>query len=142
MSSHGGAGWHDKHRQNHWDNRVRGAGAPPIRTDMGWLLLYHATDMRDPGKYKLGDMLLDLEDPTKVLFRSNTPILEPNEWYENEGKAGVVYTCGAVILGDNLVVYYGGGDKHIGVARANAREFIEGLIHNSAVPLSRVGTVR
>ncbi len=141
LASHGGAGWTDQNRQNHWDNRVRGAGAPPIRTDMGWLLLYHATDKRDPGKYKLGAMLLDLEDPSKVLFRSNTPILEPNEWYENEGKAGVVYTCGAVILGENLVVYYGGGDKHIGVARANAQEFIEGLMHNNAVALTRAGIV-
>jgi predicted GH43/DUF377 family glycosyl hydrolase len=141
MPSHGGAGWHDKHRQNHWDNRVRGAGAPPIKTDMGWLLLYHATDMRDPGKYKLGAMLLDLKDPTKVLFRSATPVLEPKEWYENEGKAGVVYTCGAVILNNNLVVYYGGGDKHIAVARANAQEFIEGLMHNHSVSLERVGTV-
>jgi len=141
ISSHGGAGWSDRKRQNHWDNRVRGAGAPPIRTEMGWLLLYHATDMRDPGKYKLGAMLLDLDDPTKVLFRSQTPILEPKEWYENEGKAGVVYTCGAVILNDNLVVYYGGGDKHIGVARANAHEFIEGLIHNQTVSLSRVGVI-
>lgn len=141
LASHGGAGWHDDKRQNHWDNRVRGAGAPPIRTAMGWLLLYHATDKRDPGKYKLGAMLLDLEDPTKVLYRSATPVLEPDEWYENQGKPGVVYTCGAVILGDNLVVYYGGGDKHIGVARANVGEFIAGLTHSEPISLTRAGTV-
>ncbi len=141
MPSHGGAGWHEPARANHWDNRVRGAGAPPIKTDMGWLLLYHATDKRDPGKYKLGAMLLDLKDPSKILYRSSLPILEPNEWYENEGKAGVVYTCGAVILNDNLVVYYGGGDKHIAVARANARTFIEGLMAGQSVPLERVGVV-
>lgn len=141
MPSHGGAGWHDERRQNHWDNRVRGAGAPPIKTDMGWLLLYHATDKRDPGKYKLGAMLLDLQDPSIVLYRSATPVLEPEEWYENEGKPGVVYTCGAVVLDGNLVVYYGGGDKHIAVARANVETFLEGLTRGQSVSLQRVGIV-
>ncbi len=142
LAGHGGNGWHDPKRQNHWDNRVRGAGAPPLKTDLGWLLLYHATDKRDPGKYKLGAMLLDLDDPSKVLFRSSTPVLEPKEWYENDGKPGVVYTCGAVILGENLVVYYGGGDKHIGVARANVTEFVEGIVHGGTVALSSAGTVK
>lgn len=142
MPSHGGAGWHDKARQNHWDNRVRGAGAPPIKTDMGWLLLYHATDKRDPGKYKLGAMLLDLDDPSIILYRSATPVLEPAEWYENDGKPGVVYTCGAIILNENLVVYYGGGDKHIAVARANVQTFLEGLTQGQAVSLERVGVVQ
>jgi predicted GH43/DUF377 family glycosyl hydrolase len=141
LPSHGGGGYHDHKRQNHWDNRMRGAGAPPIKTEMGWLLLYHATDKRDPGKYKLGAMLLDLEDPSKILFRSSAPILEPKEWYENEGKSGVVYTCGAVIAGDNLVVYYGGGDKHIAVARANARQFLGALASDQAIALTEAGSV-
>jgi predicted GH43/DUF377 family glycosyl hydrolase len=105
---------------------------------MGWLLLYHANDHRDPGKYKLGAMLLDLHDPTKILFRSNAPILAPQEWYENDGKPGVVYTCGAVILGENLVVYYGGGDKHVAVARANVKTFIDALIYNHNLSLEPV----
>ncbi|HEX3082259.1 MAG TPA: hypothetical protein VHQ86_03315, partial [Candidatus Saccharimonadia bacterium] len=54
LTSHGGHGYQDHARKHNWDNRMRGAGAPPIRTAMGWLLLYHATDTRDPGKYKLG----------------------------------------------------------------------------------------
>lgn len=141
LPSHGGGGYHDSSRQNHWDNRMRGAGAPPIKTAMGWLLLYHATDKRDPGKYKLGAMLLDLEDPTKVLFRSSAPILEPKEWYENEGKAGVVYTCGAVIVNENLVIYYGGGDKHIAVARAGVQEFLNALTSDRPAALTEVGTV-
>ncbi len=131
----GGGGYHDEGRKQHWDTRVRGAGAPPIRTAMGWLLLYHANDKRDPGKYKLGAMLLDLDDPTEVIYRTSAPILEPQEWYENEGKPGVVYTCGAVIINENLVVYYGGGDKHIAVARANVAEFLEALSQDRAVPL-------
>jgi predicted GH43/DUF377 family glycosyl hydrolase len=131
----GGNGYSDDSRKQHWDTRVRGAGAPPIKTDMGWLLLYHANDKRDPGKYKLGAMILDLNDPTKILYRTSAPILEPNEWYENEGKPGVVYTCGAVIINENLIVYYGGGDKHIAVARANVKEFLDALSNDLAVPL-------
>jgi predicted GH43/DUF377 family glycosyl hydrolase len=136
MPQAGGGGYSG--RENHWDNRVRGCGAPPIKTDMGWLLLYHATDKRDPGKYKLGAMLLDLNDPQVVLFRSNSPLLEPEEWYENQGKPGVVYTCGAVILDDNLIVYYGGGDKHIAIARANAAEFLNALAAGDAITLTQV----
>jgi predicted GH43/DUF377 family glycosyl hydrolase len=137
----GGRGYNDDKRKSHWDNRVRGAGAPPLKTPMGWLLLYHANDKRDPGKYKLGAMLLDLNDPAKVLYRSTTPLLAPDEWYENDGKPGVVYTCGAVIVNENLVVYYGGGDKHIGVARANVQEFLNALIGGTPASLTRVGQV-
>jgi predicted GH43/DUF377 family glycosyl hydrolase len=125
-------------RKGHWDNRVRGAGSPPIKTPMGWLLLYHATDSRDPAKYKLGAMLLDLNDPTKVKFRTNAPLLEPEEWYENDGKPGVIYTCGAVIVGHNLVVYYGGGDKHIAVARANVEALLEGIAKDEPIKLDPV----
>jgi predicted GH43/DUF377 family glycosyl hydrolase len=92
-----------------WDNIVRGAGAPPLRTKYGWLVLYHAMDKRDPNKYKVGAMILDNDDPTKILYRSQNPILEPSFDYENNGaKAGVVYVCGAVIKDDTLFVYYGG----------------------------------
>ena len=112
-----------------WDNWVRGAGPPPIKTKYGWLLLYHAMDERDPNRYKLGAMLLDLHDPTKILYRSARPVLEPDETYENEGhKAGVIYSCGAVTIKDKLLVYYGGADKFTCVAEANLAEFIADLI--------------
>jgi predicted GH43/DUF377 family glycosyl hydrolase len=137
----GGRGYNDDQRKGHWDNRVRGAGAPPLKTPLGWLLLYHANDKRDPGKYKLGAMLLDLKDPSKVLYRSTTPLLAPDEWYENDGKPGVVYTCGAVIVNSNLIVYYGGGDKHIAVARANVQEFLSALANGTPVNLERVAQV-
>lgn len=110
---------HDSIRSHHfpgqrdeaWDTSIRGAGAPPIRTDAGWLLFYHAMDRRDPNRYKLGVMLLDIRDPALVLARLPWPLLEPNASYENEGfKAGVIYNCGAVTRGDDLYVYYGGAD--------------------------------
>jgi predicted GH43/DUF377 family glycosyl hydrolase len=128
-------------RTDKWDSRVRGAGAPPLKTPLGWLLLYHATDKYDPGKYKLGAMILDEHDPTKILYRSDNPVLEPQEWYENQGKPGVVYTCGAVIVSGNLIVYYGGGDKHIAVARANIDKFIGALTEGHSAKLETVSHV-
>lgn len=116
-------------RENHWDNWVRGAGAPPIKTAEGWLLFYQAMDESDPGKYKVGVMLLDLDDPTKVLHRSPEPTLEPDENYENSGfKAGVVYVTGAVVKNGELLVYYGASDSYVGVAHANLGEFLNALV--------------
>jgi predicted GH43/DUF377 family glycosyl hydrolase len=114
-------------RKGCWDTWVRGAGPPPLKTPWGWLLFYHAIDRRDPHAYKLGALLLDTNDPAVVLARSEQPVLEPVEWYENDGKPGVVYATGAVVLGENLLVYYGGGDKRIAAARANLKEFVRQL---------------
>ncbi len=111
-----------------WDSRKVGAGAPPIKTDDGWLLIYHAVGESDSGRYKIGAMLLDTHDPSKVLYRSQRPILAPDAWYENEGyKAGVVYPCGAVAVGDRLMVYYGGADQVACVATAPMHQFLQEL---------------
>lgn len=116
-------------RENHWDNMVRGGGPPPIKTDRGWLVLYHAMDKRQAHiGYKLGAMLLDLNDPQKVIARSPAPLLTPDEWYENDWKPGVVYACGATIKDGTLYVYYGGGDKHVAVAHTPVKELLEWLI--------------
>jgi predicted GH43/DUF377 family glycosyl hydrolase len=104
-------------RKDHWDSSVRGVGAPPIKTDIGWLVLYHSMDNNDPNKYKLGAMILDPKDPTKILYRAPHPILSPNHHYENDSKPGVIYASGAVIHKNDLIVYYGGGDKHVCVAQ-------------------------
>jgi len=115
-------------RKGVWDGWVRGVGPSPMRTSDGWLVLYHAVDERDPGRYKLGAMLLDVDDPTKVLYRSNAPILEPDFDYENQGfKPGIVYSCGAVIKDGELYVYYGGGDSVACVAMANLERFLDEL---------------
>ncbi len=112
-------------REGFWDNWMRGAGPPPLRTKAGWLLFYHAMDKRDPHKYKLGAMILDSHDPTKILYRTAHPILSPDMNYENDGKPGVVYVSGAVIRGEDLYIYYGGGDKVVCVATAPLKEFLE-----------------
>jgi len=111
-----------------WDTWVRSAGPPPMKTKLGWLLFYHAMDIRDPDRYKLGAMILDANDPTKVLYRSRTPVLEPDADYENQGyKWGVVYSCGAVVKDGELYVYYGGGDAVSCVAMAKLDTFLDEL---------------
>jgi beta-1,2-mannobiose phosphorylase / 1,2-beta-oligomannan phosphorylase len=111
-----------------WDSRKIGAGAPPLKTKAGWLLIYQGVDDKDASEYKVGAMLLDLNDPAKVLARSAEPILLPREKYENVGfKAGVVYPCGALIKDDTLFVYYGGADSFVCVATARLDKFINDL---------------
>jgi predicted GH43/DUF377 family glycosyl hydrolase len=121
-------------RVSYWDSRKVGAGALPIKTKDGWLLIYHSVGERDPGRYKIGAMLLDLKDPTQVLYRSKEPILEPQVWYENEGwKSGVTYPGGAVVIKDRLLVYYGGADRVTCVASAKLDELLNHLVGTRGV---------
>ncbi len=129
LSSHGGGGYVEASRLRAWDNIVRGVGAPPIWTKYGWLVFYHGMDMRDPGKYKVGVMLLDLENPEIILRRSLEPVLEPETEYENGGhKRGVIYVCGAVIKDGKLFVYYGAADCTSAVAVGDAETFLQSLL--------------
>lgn len=115
-------------RKDCWDSRKVGVGATPIKTKDGWLVIYNAVDNRDKSRYKIGAMLLDLKDPTQVLCRSNSPILEPTEHYENGGlKFGVVYPCGAVVIDNYLFVYYGGSDMTVCAASADLDKFLNEL---------------
>jgi predicted GH43/DUF377 family glycosyl hydrolase len=121
-----------------WDSRKVGAGPPPLKTKDGWLLIYQAVGKCDGHFYKIGAMLLDLKDPTKVIARSRKPILEPMARYENEGwKAGVVYPCGAAIINDRLFVYYGGADTVVCVASVKLNGFLEELATNHKEPVDQ-----
>ena len=111
-----------------WDNWMRGVALPPIRTADGWLTFYHAMDTKDPNRYKLGALLLDLDDPSKILCRIPYPLLEPDAPYENEGfKAGVIYACGAVIKQDDLIVYYGAADTTVCAATIELSQLLAQL---------------
>jgi predicted GH43/DUF377 family glycosyl hydrolase len=128
-----------KPRPGSWDSRKVGVGATPIKTSEGWLLIYQAVGNRDPGRYKIGAMILDSNDPTKVLYRSNQPLLSPDESYENEGyKAGVVYPCGAAHFEEKLFVYYGGADTVVCTATANMSQFLSELKEKGNASLSRI----
>lgn len=124
-ADHYGYGIREPSRKGYWDEVMKGTGTPPLRTDKGWLVLYHAIQ---DNKYKVGAMLLDLNDPTKVIYRSPQPILSPNMSYENDGKPGVVYATGAVVKDGKLLVYYGGGDKHTCVAETPLRSLLDWLV--------------
>ena len=119
-----------------WDSRKVGVGPTPLKTEAGWLLIYHAVDDKDAGQYKMGAMLLDLKDPARVIARTKRPILAPTMWYENHGhKAGVAYPCGALIQNDTLYVYYGGADTVICVATAHLPTFLDQLLHNHLISM-------
>lgn len=124
-------------RPQMWDSRKIGAGAPPIKTNRGWLLIYYATcDQEGASRYLIGAMLLDLKDPTKVICRSKRPILTPQASYENEGfKAGIVYPCGAVVIDGVLYVYYGGADSFVCVATADLKTFLDDLCYRESPQL-------
>jgi predicted GH43/DUF377 family glycosyl hydrolase/cbb3-type cytochrome oxidase subunit 3 len=129
---------HDGHhnyfgRQTHWDSSVRSAGAPPIKTKYGWLLLYHAMDKNDPNKYKLGAMILDKDDPTIIRYRSPHAILSPEWYYENDAKPGVIYASGAVVHDGELLVYYGGGDKYVCMASTRLTKLLHWLVRYGRV---------
>src|SRR3989344_3084757 len=113
-----------------WHVHTRSAGPPPLKTEKGWLVFYHAND-RENHKYKLGAMLLDINDPTKVLYRSASPVLCPDAPYENHGKPGIVYAGGAVVRHGTLFVYYGGADKVVCVATAPLDAFLNALVSGS-----------
>ncbi|MCM2339393.1 MAG: hypothetical protein NDI62_02985 [Burkholderiales bacterium] len=124
--------------QSSWDNRVRGVGPTPIKTDLGWLVLYHAMDKNDPNRYKLGAMILDLKNPNKILYRAQSPILEPDKYYENEGfKSGVIYSCGAVVKEGRLFVYYGGADSVVCVASIKLSDLLDDIVKNNSVKLEK-----
>lgn len=115
-------------RHNKWDNVKLGIAGPPFETKEGWVLLYHGVS-QPGGIYRVGAILLDLYKPTKVLARTENPILEPETPYELFGQVNnVVFPCGQVVMNDLLYVYYGGADKVIGVATMPLENLIKKLL--------------
>jgi len=112
-----------------WDANKIGLSPPPLRTERGWLLLYHGVRMTSGGcLYRLGLALLDLEDPTKVVARSDEWVFSPEEAYETTGDVDkVVFPCGWIVEGDTIRLYYGGADKCIALATASLSGLLEWL---------------
>ena len=129
--------------QNHpkWQLRekgMRGVAGAPIKTKYGWLVFYHAMEPHEPNRYKIWAMILDLKDPTKILYRSKKPVLGPDAFYENEGyKSGVIYSCGAVVKDGVLFLYYGGADMVSCVATADLNLFLKELTSTGITKLSK-----
>ena len=113
-------------RAGMWDEARVGAGAAPIRTDAGWLEVYHGANHKN--RYCLGALLLDLENPGKVIARSEQPIMEPSAAYEREGFFGnVVFNNGNIVRGDELIVYYGAADSVSCGAKLSIRQILNSL---------------
>lgn len=109
-----------------WEQRKVGVGPPPIKTDRGWLLVYHGVSIDHI--YRAGAMLLDPEDPSRVIARSREPILEPQMQFERRGVvSNVVFPEGATVVNGTLSVYYGGADTVCCVAYAPLKQFLDEL---------------
>jgi predicted GH43/DUF377 family glycosyl hydrolase len=123
-----GNAWLNEHtwiepRKGWWDSKKVGAAAPPIKTREGWIMLYHGVS--ESSTYRVGAVLLDLANPVKILARTNYPIFEPETPYEKQGQvSSVVFPCGNVVLGEDLYVYYGGGDSVVGVATVKVKNLL------------------
>jgi beta-1,2-mannobiose phosphorylase / 1,2-beta-oligomannan phosphorylase len=109
-----------------WDQRKVGGGAPMLKTDKGWLQIYHGVDQAQ--RYCLGALLLSLDDPRQTIARLPLPLMEPTAPCEREGFFGqVVFTCGALIRGDTLHIYYGAADETMCLATLPLQALWAGL---------------
>ena len=110
-----------------WEAGKLGVNTPPIKTEHGWLTLYHAVGADK--YYRLGALLLDLEDPSKVLHRTPEWIMQSEAEYEIEGYyRGCVFPCGKVVIGETLFVYYGAADKYVCLATCPLGELVDHLL--------------
>ena len=116
-----------------WEGKI-GGSTPPLKTPYGWFVIYHAVDSK--GVYSVGVMMLDLEDPIKVIARTPEPIMEPEEEFEWKGlyPHGVVFPTANVVVDDTLYVYYGAADKSIGVATANFPALVDFVMQFATLP--------
>ena len=123
---------YDKHSllikpEETWEALKIGAGVPPIKTEKGWLVIYHGVN--ENHVYSAGAILLDIKEPTKILGRTRTPILSPEEQYELKGDVNnVVFPTGACILDNMLFVYYGAADKVCCLATIELKEILDYLL--------------
>ncbi len=118
---------------NFFDNVFVEMGPPPIRTERGWLVLYHGVN--EKFQYQIGFLLLDLKDPSKILYRSNEPIFGPQEDYELVSdkldiQGGgltpeVTFCCGAIVKDSELWIYYGAGDAVVCAAYAPLKSVLQ-----------------
>jgi predicted GH43/DUF377 family glycosyl hydrolase len=114
-----------------WDSLRIGLGPPPMRTEHGWLLVYHGVKQTVSGDiYRVGLALLDLEEPTRVLRRLSSWVLAPTAPYERTGDVpNVVFPCGLLHdeTTDELRLYYGAADSSICVASAQLGDVLDAL---------------
>jgi predicted GH43/DUF377 family glycosyl hydrolase len=110
--------------ETNWDAQSVGSNGVPIKTEHGWILFYHGYG--DAHIYRQSIVLLDLDDPTKVINRPKAFIMEPMEIWEVEGDVpNVIFSCANPVVGDQLYYYYGGADRVIGLATASFTDVVD-----------------
>jgi len=115
-----------------WDSARIGASAVPFRTPYGWVEIYHGATQEN--RYCLGALLLDADEPWKVLARSDRPLVEPEAFYETQGFFGnVVFSCGATVVGDDVRIYYGAADESVACIDLTVGEILGNLGVDKAV---------
>lgn len=120
-----------KTRKYSWDSKRVGAGAAPIKTEKGWLSIYHGAN--EFHQYCLGAFLMDLNDPTLVIAQSDDPIMQPLKLYELSGFFGhVVFTNGHIVNGDELTIYYGAADEFVCGAKFSIQQILSTLKYTHA----------
>jgi beta-1,2-mannobiose phosphorylase / 1,2-beta-oligomannan phosphorylase len=124
--------WHERdmarvfgpRKENWWDNTSVGGNGVPIETEFGWLCFYHAYESN--GVYRIGVLLLDRDDPGRVLSHPKEPILWPEELWEVKGDVpNVVFSNANILVGDTVYVYYGGADHVIGLATCKLNDILD-----------------
>ena len=113
-------------RPGMWDAVKVGIAGPPLEVAHGWLVIYHGVG--SDRAYRLGAALLS-DDASTVLARTNAPILEPLADWERRGRVpNAVFSCGSIVRGDTLFLYYGGADTALGVATLSLSELLSRLM--------------
>ncbi len=124
--------------QYHWDEMKIGPGVPPIKTDKGWLNIYHGVfPTMDGCVYRLGVALHDINDPSRIIGVGDNWILQPEEPYEITGYVhNVVFACGAVPEDDGtLKIYWGGADTVMCAGTARIMDLVDMCLTNPRKPL-------
>ncbi len=113
----------------YWDAHRIGCAVPPIETDKGWLIVYYGEKDTSAGPiFRMGTIIVEKKNITKVIGRSRTPILSPREYYERVGDSNnMVFSCGAIVdeAKDELMLYYGGASMGINLGTAHISEVVE-----------------
>ncbi len=110
-------------RKDSWDCVKIGAAGPPLEISEGWLQIYHGVSEKKV--YRLGAVILDKENPEKVIYRTENPFLVPSEDYECRGLVpNVVFSCGGLIQRDKILISYGCADTVIGISSFTLDEIL------------------
>lgn len=131
VMSKGGEGW--------WQALKIGGGPSPIETELGWLMFYHGVTGTCNGfVYSMGGVILDKEDPAKVLYRCKNYVLTPEEWYEEKGFVdNVIFPCATLhdAKTGRIAIYYGAADTYVGLAFTDINTITDYIVNNhEAIP--------